>query len=72
MRIKVDLVGPIIEKGVSIGANATILQGIKIGEGVIVAAGAVVTKDVNPWKIAIGVPAKEKTMPDNLRILNKI
>jgi acetyltransferase-like isoleucine patch superfamily enzyme len=71
-RIKADLVGPTIEKGATVGANATILPGIRIGEGSMVAAGAVVTKDVTPWKIAIGVPAKEKDMPDNLRILNKI
>ncbi len=36
-----------------------VLQGIKIGEGAIVAAGAVVTKDVAPYTIVGGVPAKK-------------
>jgi tetrahydrodipicolinate N-acetyltransferase len=36
-----------------------VLQGIKIGEGAIVAAGAVVTKDVAPYTIVAGVPAKK-------------
>ena len=42
-----------------IGTGAIILQGIRIGDGAIVAAGAVVTKDVAPWTIVGGVPAKE-------------
>ena len=42
-----------------IGANCSILQGVNIGEGAIVAAGSVVTKDVPPYKIYGGVPAKE-------------
>lgn len=41
-----------------IGANATLLQGITIGQGAIVCAGAVVTKDVPPFAIVAGVPAK--------------
>lgn len=41
-----------------IAANATILPGVKIGRGVIVAAGAVVTKDIPDYVIAGGVPAK--------------
>jgi len=72
VRIKDDLVGPIIEKGVSVGANATILPGVRIGEGSVIAAGAVVTKDVGPWKLVVGVPGKEKDLPEKLRILNKI
>jgi acetyltransferase-like isoleucine patch superfamily enzyme len=42
----------------SIGSNATILCGVTIGEGATVAAGAVVTKDVAPYSIAVGVPAR--------------
>ena len=41
-----------------IGSNATILSGVSIGEWSVVAAGAVVTKDVPPMTIAGGVPAK--------------
>lgn len=47
-----------IENNVWLGANATILGGVKIGEGSIVAAGAVVNKDVPPFSIVAGVPAK--------------
>lgn len=48
----------IIEGDNWIGANAIILKGVKIGRGAIVAAGAVVTKDVNAYEIVGGVPAK--------------
>ena len=47
-----------IHDHVWIGVNATILKGVTIGEGAIVAAGAVVTKDVPPRSIVGGVPAK--------------
>ena len=49
---------PIIGNDVWIGANVVVLQGVKIGDGAIVAAGAVVTKDVEPYSIVGGVPAK--------------
>ncbi|MFK2855042.1 N-acetyltransferase [Dyella humi] len=45
-------------KGASIGANATILPGITIGEGAMVGAGAVVTKSVPPLAIVVGSPAR--------------
>ena len=45
-------------KRASIGSNATILCGITIGEGALVGAGAVVTKNVPPYAIVAGVPAK--------------
>lgn len=48
----------LIEDYVWIGVNATILQGVKIGEGAVVAAGAVVNKNVPPYSIVGGVPAK--------------
>lgn len=44
--------------GVWIGARATVLPGVTIGEGAVVAANAVVTKDVPPWVIVGGNPAK--------------
>ena len=49
---------PIIGNDVWIGSKATILQGVTIGNGAIIAAGAVVTKDVPPYAIVGGVPAK--------------
>jgi acetyltransferase-like isoleucine patch superfamily enzyme len=48
----------IIEDDVWIGRNAVIMPGIRIGTGSIVGAGAVVTKDVEPYSIIGGVPAK--------------
>ena len=51
--------GPvIIEDNVWIGDKATILAGVKIGFGSIVGANSVVTKDVPPYSIVGGVPAK--------------
>ena len=40
-------------------SRATVLPGVKIGEGAVVAAGSVVTKDVSPWTVVAGNPAKE-------------
>lgn len=48
----------VIEDGCWIGANVTILKGVTIGEGSVVAAGAVVTKSCAPYSIIGGVPAK--------------
>ena len=48
----------LVKKRASIGSNATILCGITIGEGALVGAGAVVTKDVPPNSIVAGNPAK--------------
>ncbi|MEO5648471.1 MAG: acyltransferase [Ginsengibacter sp.] len=48
----------IINKGASIGANATILSGISIGEFAMIGAGSVVTKDVEPYTLVYGNPAK--------------
>ncbi len=47
-----------IEEGVSIGANATIVCGIRIGKHSLIGAGAVVTKDVEPYSVMVGTPAK--------------
>lgn len=47
-----------IGKRVWIGSNATVLQGVTIGDWSVVAAGAVVTRDVPPMTVVGGVPAK--------------
>ena len=49
-----------ISKGASIGANATILAGINIGEYAMIGAGSVVTKDVPPYTLVYGNPAQIK------------
>ncbi|KAB7707902.1 2,3,4,5-tetrahydropyridine-2,6-dicarboxylate N-acetyltransferase [Bacillus aerolatus] len=48
----------ILEDDVLIGANAVVLEGVKVGQGSVVAAGAIVTKDVPPFSVAVGAPAK--------------
>ena len=48
----------LVSKGASIGANATIICGINLGEYSFIGAGAVVTKDVKPYEIVGGIPAK--------------
>lgn len=47
-----------IENDVWIGANVTILSGVKISEGCIIGAGSVVTKTIPPYSIAVGIPCK--------------
>jgi UDP-2-acetamido-3-amino-2,3-dideoxy-glucuronate N-acetyltransferase len=54
-----ELTETIVETGASIGANATIVCGNKIGKGALVGAGSVVTKDVRPSTLVVGNPAKE-------------
>jgi UDP-2-acetamido-3-amino-2,3-dideoxy-glucuronate N-acetyltransferase len=49
----------LVKKGATIGANATILCGITLGEYCFIGAGAVVTKDVKPFALMTGVPAKQ-------------
>jgi UDP-2-acetamido-3-amino-2,3-dideoxy-glucuronate N-acetyltransferase len=49
----------LLKKGCSIGANATILCGITIGRYALVAAGAVVNKNVSDFALVVGVPAKQ-------------
>ncbi|HIE43454.1 MAG TPA: N-acetyltransferase [Candidatus Omnitrophica bacterium] len=59
----IQLKGPILRKGATIGANCTILLGIEVGEGAMVTAGSVVTKNVPARKLAIGVPTVIKELP---------
>jgi UDP-2-acetamido-3-amino-2,3-dideoxy-glucuronate N-acetyltransferase len=49
----------VVEKGASIGANATIVCGNKIGTFSFIGAGAVVTKEVKPYSLVVGNPAKQ-------------
>ena len=48
----------IVRKGVSIGANATIICGVELGKFCMIGAGALVTKNVKPYSLVIGSPAK--------------
>jgi UDP-2-acetamido-3-amino-2,3-dideoxy-glucuronate N-acetyltransferase len=52
------LVTTLVKRRASIGSNATILAGITIGEGSLIGAGAVVTRNVPDYAIVAGVPAK--------------
>ena len=54
----VTIKGTIIESNVWIGGNVSIMDGVRIETGSIVAAGSVVTKDVPAFSIVAGVPAK--------------
>jgi 2,3,4,5-tetrahydropyridine-2,6-dicarboxylate N-acetyltransferase len=49
----------IIEDDVLIGANAVVLEGVTVGTGSVVAAGAVVTQDVAPYTVVAGMPARK-------------
>lgn len=53
-----DYIKTLVKRNVSIGANATIVCGVTIGEWAFIAAGAVVTKDVLPYALMAGVPAR--------------
>lgn len=52
------LKGPVIKKGAQIGLNVTLLPYITIGEGALIGAGSVVTRDIPAGKVAYGNPAK--------------
>ena len=46
-------------RGTTIGANATIICGVKLGEYCLIGAGAVVNRDVQPYALMVGVPARQ-------------
>ena len=48
----------IVEDDVMTGANVVVLEGVKIGKGAVIAAGSVVIKDVEPYSVMVGIPAK--------------
>ena len=56
----------LVKKGVSIGANATIICGITIGKYAMIAAGSVVTKDVESYSLVMGNPAKHYSYIDKM------
>ncbi len=63
--------GPTLADHVTIGANATVLPGVHIGEGAVVAAGSVVTADVPAWSLAVGAPARIRALPASLKEPNQ-
>ena len=52
--------GITLKKGCSIGANATVIAGVTIGEYALIGAGSVVTKDIPPYTVWFGNPARQK------------
>ena len=63
--------GPHVMDGAAIGANATLLPGVCIGEGALIAAGAIVTHDVPDHMMAIGAPAKIRELPKIMKPDNR-
>lgn len=61
-----------IGNDVFIGANVTVIDGVKIGDGAIIGAGAVVTKDIPPFAVAVGVPAKVVKYRFDIEQINEI
>ena len=62
----------IVDDDVWIGYGATILSGVHIGQGAVIAAGAVVTKDIPPYAIAAGVPAKVMKYRFNEKLIEEL
>lgn len=57
-RVPENDVDTIIGSDVWIGMNAVVMRGIRVGDGAVIGAGAVVTHDVPAWAIVVGVPAR--------------
>ena len=64
--VKDELHGPIIESRAKVGANSTLLPGVRIGEQSLIGAGSVVTKDVPAKAVMAGNPAKQIKSIDEL------
>ena len=59
------MIPTVVEDDVSLGSGTTILPGVTIGRGAMVGAGAVVTSDVEPFSLVVGVPARKVSdVPD--------
>lgn len=65
------VVGPVIENGAAVGAGATLLPGVRIGERAIVGAGSVATRDVEPYTLVIGTPtaASQVAGPGSCKVI---
>ena len=70
-RYKASIRAPVVvERDAWIGTNSVVLPGVTIGEGAVIGANSVVTKDISAWSIAVGAPAKvvgkrdKVTVPD--------
>jgi acetyltransferase-like isoleucine patch superfamily enzyme len=71
---EVRYAGVTIKDDAYIGANCIIMPGVTIGEGALIGAGSFVNKDVEPWSIYVGTPAKkvrdrEKPTPERRAIV---
>jgi len=55
-----DFLPTVVRRGATIGANATVVCGVEVGEGAFVGAGAVVTRDVAPHALVVGNPARPR------------
>lgn len=64
--VKDELIGATIGRDAKVGANATLLPGVHIGEGSLVGAGAVVVRDVEPGTVVVGNPARAVNRIDRL------
>ena len=62
------MVGPTIKRGARIGVNVTLLPQITIGEGALIGAGSVVTKDIPPFTVAYGNPARPMKRVEDLTL----
>lgn len=58
-RTKDPMIGAYVSKGCRIGANSTILPGVKLGKECVVGSGSIVTKDVEEYAIVVGNPARK-------------
>jgi acetyltransferase-like isoleucine patch superfamily enzyme len=62
-----ELLPTIVERRASLGSGVIVLGGVRIGEGALVGAGAVVTRDVAPGEVVVGNPARPLARPDGPR-----
>lgn len=56
---KHEYLDTVVKKGATLGANCTVVCGVTIGEYALVGAGAVINRDVKPYALMVGVPAKQ-------------